>query len=192
MTPCVAASKSAPIMNSSTIGESFVISESALAIVQAAASPRNRILRGTLDEFWEVLDRETITRIEYGWSGYVLAALLRYLDEQGIDLLHFDHVQVASTISQTRGDSVYVLTPDHRARYLARLDPSAFDGEVLRRYYEEFNGMAAEGVDYAMLDGIAFFRDTVAPLRSTTVAVCIHRIVPGRAACARLAERAIS
>ena len=82
----------------STIGQSFVISESALPIVQAAASPRIRILRGMSDEFWDVLGGETISRIEYGWSGYVLATLLPYLDEQGIDLVHSDHDAVASTI----------------------------------------------------------------------------------------------
>jgi hypothetical protein len=147
----------------SAIGQSFVISESALPIAQA----------GTSDEFWDVLGHETITRIEYAWSGYVLATLLPYLDEQGIDLLHSDHDEVASTISQTREGSVFVLTSDHRERYLARLDPSAFDGAVLRRYYEEFNETAAEGVDYAMLDGIAFFRDTLAPLDSAIVAVFI-------------------
>jgi hypothetical protein len=150
-----------------------VISEPALPIVQAAASQRTRILRGTSDEFWDVLGRQTITRIEYAWSGYVLATLLPYLDEQGIDLLHSDHDEVASTISQTREGSVFVLTSDHRERYLARLDPSEFDGAVLRRYYEEFNETAAEGVDYAMLDGIAFFRDTLAPLDSAIVAVFI-------------------
>jgi hypothetical protein len=80
---------------------------------------------------------------------------------------------VASAISQTRGGSVFVLTSDHGERYLARLDPSAFDGAELRRYYEKFNETAAEGVDYAMLDGIAFFRDTLAPLEATTVAVFI-------------------
>jgi gluconate kinase len=72
----------------SAIGQSFVLSESALPIVQAAASPQKRIVRGTSDEFWDVLGRKTITRIEYAWSGYVLATLLPYLDEQGIDLLH--------------------------------------------------------------------------------------------------------
>jgi gluconate kinase len=157
----------------SAIGQSFVISESALPIVQAAASPRKRIVRGTSDEFWGVLGRETITRIEFAWSGYVLATLLPYLDEQGIDLMHSDHDEVASTISQTREGSVFVLTSDHRKRYLARLDPIAFDGAVLRRYYEEFNETAAEGVDYAMLDGIAFLRDTLAPLESAIVAVFI-------------------
>jgi gluconate kinase len=155
------------------IGQSFVISESALPIVQAAARPRERIVRGPSDEFWDVLGRETITRIEYSWSGDVLATLLPYLDEQGIDLVHSDHAEVASAISQTRVGSVFVLTSDHRERYLSRLDPSAFDGAVLRRYYEEFNETPAEGVDYAMLDGIAFFRDTLAPLDSAIVAVLI-------------------
>jgi gluconate kinase len=152
----------------SVIGQSFVISESALPIVQAAA-----IARETSSGFRDVLGRETITRIDYAWSGFVLTTLLPYLDEQGIDLVQTDHDEVASTISQARGGSVFVLTSDHRERYLARLDPSAFDGAVLRRYYEEFSETAAEGVDYAMLDGIAFFRDTLAPLDSAIVAVFI-------------------
>jgi hypothetical protein len=156
----------------SAIGESFVISESALEIVQAAAG-RPKPIDREADEFRDVLGRETIARIDFGWSGYVLATLLRHLDEQGIDLMHSDHDQVASTISQTREGSVFVLTSDHRERYLARLDPIAFDGAVLRSSYEEFNQRAAEGVSYAMLDGIAFFRDTLAPLRSTVVAVVI-------------------
>jgi len=157
----------------SAIGQSFVISESALPIVQAAASPRQRIVRRASDEFCEVLGRETIARIDYAWSGYVLATLLPYLDEQGIDLMHSDQAEAASTISQTREGSVFVFTSDHRERYVARLDPSAFDGAVLRRYYEEFDETAAEGVDYAMLDGIAFFRDTLAALDSGIVAVFI-------------------
>jgi len=157
----------------SAIGESFVISESALEVVQAAAGPRQRTVRGASDEVWDVLGRKAITRIEYGWSGDVLATLLPYLDEQGIGLMHSGHGEVASTLSQTREGSVFVLTSDHRERYLARLDPSAFDGAVLRRHYEEFNETAAEGVEYAVLDGIAFLRDTLAPLRSAIVAVLI-------------------
>jgi gluconate kinase len=155
----------------SAVGQSFVIAESALPSVQDAAARRKSIFRGASDHFWDVLGRETITRIEYSWSGYVLATLLPYLDEQGIDLMHSAHDEVTSTLSQTRAGSVFVLTSDHRERYLARLDPIEFDGAVLRRYYEEFNDMTAEGVDYAMLDGIAFFRDTLEPLQSAIVAV---------------------
>jgi hypothetical protein len=155
----------------SAIGRSFVISESALPIVRAAAGPRERSAPGASDELWDVLGRESITRLEYSWSGEVLSALLRYLDAQGIGLVRADHDQVAATILQTREGSVFVLTPGQRERYLARLDPSAFDGDVLGRYYEVLNGTAAEGVGYAMLDGIAFLRDTLSLLDSATVAV---------------------
>jgi hypothetical protein len=157
----------------SASGQSFVISESVLPIVEAAGSPRKRIVRGTSDEFWDVLGRETIARFDYAWSGYVLATLLSYLDEQGVDLMHSDHDEVASAISQTREDAVFVLTSDHRRRYVALLDPTVFDGVVLRRYYEQLNETPAEGVEYAMLDGIAFLRDTLAPLESATVAVLV-------------------
>jgi len=145
----------------SAIGQAFAISESSLRLVSAASK-----------RFWGVLGRETVTRIEYSWSGEVLVTLLRYLDEVGIDLIHSDQDEVASVMSQTREGSVLVLTSDQRERYSARLDPSRFDGAVLRRYYEELNETAAEDVDYAMLDGIAFFRDTLAPLDSAIVAVC--------------------
>jgi hypothetical protein len=156
----------------SAVGQSFVISESALQIVQAAAGPAQRIDQGA-DEFWAVLSREAITRIEYSWSGYAVATLLRYLEEQGIHLMHSDHDQIASTISQTRPSSVFVFTSDQRERYLARLDPSTFDGAALRSFYEESNELAADGVDYAMLDGIAFLRDTLEPLRPTIAALFI-------------------
>ena len=103
----------------------------------------------------------------------MLSTLLPYLDGEGIDLTHSDHDEVASTLSQTRDGSVLVLTSDHRDRYLARLDPSEFDGAVLGRYYEEFNETARDGARYAMLDGIAFIRDTLALLESALVAVLI-------------------
>jgi len=148
---CRPASDSTPTpwsKRGSVVGRSFVIARSALS-----------------DELWDVLDRETY--IEYAWSGHVLETLLPYLAEQGVDLMHSDHDEVG------RAGSVFVLTSDHRDRYLARLDPSAFDGAVLRRYYEDLNETGAEGVEYAMLDGIAFFRDTLAPLESALVAVLI-------------------
>jgi hypothetical protein len=173
---CGATSDSTPApwsKRGSAIGQSFVISESALPTVRAAAGPPKRVRRRTFDEFWDVLDRETITRVEFSWSGDVLATLLPYLNEQAIDLMHSDHDAAASTLSQIRKGSISVLTPDHRERYLARLDPSEFDGSLLRRYYEECNETTANGVEYAMLDGIAFFRDTLAPLGSATVAVFI-------------------
>ena len=134
--------------------------------------PESALQIGTSDEFWEALGRRPITRLEYGWSGHVLSTLLPYLDEQGVDLMHSAHDQVAATSSPGREVSVLVLTSDHRERYVARLDPSAFDGATLQRYYEELNETAADGVDAAMLDGIAFLRDTLEPLTAAGSLPC--------------------
>jgi hypothetical protein len=41
-----------------------------------------------------------------------------------------------------------------------RLDPSAFDPAELERYYEEAHGVRARRVGYAMVDAIAYFRDS--------------------------------
>jgi hypothetical protein len=140
---CPERSDSAPVpwsKRGSAFGRSFVVAESALPFTQAD---------------------EAIASLEYSWSGDVLAALLRYLAEQGIDLM------------DAARDSVLVLTSEHRARYLARLDPAAFDGSALRRFYEERNGTTAEGVEYALLDGVAFLRDTLELLQPGMVAVVV-------------------
>jgi hypothetical protein len=116
--------------------------------------------------------RETVTRLDYSWAGEVLATLLSYLDEQGIDLVH------------SAAGSIFVYTPDHSARYLARLDPVEFDGAVLRSYYERSNETEADGVEYAMLDGVAFLRDTLAPLEPANVAVLVIEQSDRGATCA--------
>ena len=59
----------------SAIGRSFAIPESALPIVWR-----------TTGDFWDVLDRDAITRFEYAWSGHVLATLFPYLDQQASTL----------------------------------------------------------------------------------------------------------
>ena len=145
------------------VGRSYILPEATLRLVREAATPRKRLLRGTEDEFWGVLERESVGSVEYEWSGYVLATLLSYLKEQGIDLMGADD-ETSTHLTQARHASTFILTPDQREQYLDRLDPSRFEGSLLRRYYEEFNETQADGVDAAMLDGIAFFRETLSRL----------------------------
>jgi hypothetical protein len=157
----------------SALGQTFVIPESSLASVAAAAKPRKRLLGGPVDEFWDVLRRESSDRIEYGWDGYVLATLLPYLAEQGIDLMNSEHDQAGTEISMSRDATAFVLTPVHREKYLLRLDPDRFDEATLQRYYEGFNQTDGTGVGPAMLDGIGFFRDGLAALNGSTVGLFI-------------------
>jgi hypothetical protein len=142
-------------------GQTQIIPESALPALQSA---------GAADQFWSVLEREATSRVEYRWSGYVLATLLVYLTEQDIDLMAA-HRETSAALSGALGASVFFFTTDQQSRYLGRLNPEEFDGATLRRYYEEFNATEAEGVEGAMLDGIAFLRDSLAALKDGTVAV---------------------
>jgi hypothetical protein len=138
-----------------------------LVLPERAAADRPAALRGALDD-------EAVARLEYSWSGDVLTTLLRYLDGQGIDLLTGSrHDEIGATVSAAGTASLVVLSPRHRERYEARLDPVAFDAAALRRSYERANEVTAEGVEYALLDGIAFLRDTLAPLRPGLVALLL-------------------
>ena len=112
----------------------------------------------------EDLATVAIDRVDFSWSGDLLTTLVSYLEDEGIDLSH----------SPLSDDSALVLTTGERDRHLARLDPAAFDGTVLRRYYEASNRTEAVGVEYAMLHGIAFLRDTLSALRPGTVAVVVR------------------
>jgi hypothetical protein len=132
-----------------------------------------QLLPRQTSDFDDVLRRESIGVIAFAWSGVVVTTLLAYLDGQAVNLLHSNHDEIASNLSNLAQASVFVLTSDHRERYLAELDPVRFEGPLLRRYYEELNETPAEGVEYALLDGIAFLRDALAPLESSAVAVLV-------------------
>lgn len=94
-------------------------------------------------------------RIEFAWSTRVLTALLSYLEAIGIDL------------------ALPRVTEEHRVRHLAQLDPTAFDPAALRGHYERLNATEAAGVDYAMLDGVAFLRDTLEALEPGLAAAIV-------------------
>jgi hypothetical protein len=157
----------------SAIGQTYVTPKSSLPTIESAATPRKRLLGGNVDEFWEVLGRESVGHIEYGWDGYVLATLLPFLSEQGIDLMTSEYAEAATAISNARDATAFVVTDRHRQQYLERLKPERFDDAALQRYFEEFNQTTADGVGAAMREGIAFFRDSLAALNSTTVGVFI-------------------
>jgi hypothetical protein len=108
-------------------------------------------------------------RLSYGWSGYVLATLLPYLDEQGVALMESSD---GDSVSKALQKTCFALTPEHR-RFLDRLDAASFDGQVLRKYYEAFNETSAEGVELAMLDGIRFLQAALGRLRDGTVGLLV-------------------
>lgn len=108
-------------------------------------------------------------KLDYPWSGYVIATLVPYLDEHGVDL---GGSELAMPLTNASGMSCIVLTHDHQ-RFLDKLDPASHDRGALRAYYEEFTGAPADGVDDAMVDGIRFLRDAITALTDHTIGLVV-------------------
>src|SRR5690349_10405647 len=93
---------------------------------------RQAVVEGDYHEF---LDQNGTPAADYDWSGYVLATLLPYLDEQQIHLGKSEHDDLASSLSQAaQGTSFIFFTDAHRQAYLSRLQPGSFSEEALRDY----------------------------------------------------------
>ena len=118
------------------------------------------------------LREQSQSEIDYDWSGYFLVILLSYLEEHGIDLMKSTYDVLTHELSISREMTIFILTPDHRDRYLSSLDPARFSADELRDYYNAFNETNEPQAGEAMLSGIEFLRQSLAGLRNGSVVVC--------------------
>ena len=122
-------------------------------------------------DYGQTLQRHGESVAEYGWSGYVLATLLAYLDEKEIPLTKSSYDSLATELSRSRGETIFIFTSAHRDAYLPRLSPGQFSANELGKYFNEFNGTRETEIGQAMLDGIASLRDGLAALDADSVIV---------------------
>lgn len=119
-----------------------------------------------------ILEREGQSAASYEGSGYVLATLLPYLDENGIPLMESPYSTLASQLSRSRGESVFIFTMEHREAYLPRLSPEHFAVDELRDYFNDFNEDDDPESGQAMLEAIASIRESLASVGADSVIVC--------------------
>jgi hypothetical protein len=141
---------------------------SALAGLRTAAVPKKTFFGSTKDGYDRYLAQNGRPVADYPWSGYVLATLLTYLEERGIDLMHSEHDELSTFLTTTRHATHFVFTDTHRSAYLDQLSKS-FSEEELRDYFNEFNASDEPDAGKPMLDGIAAFRDSVASVDKDSV-----------------------
>jgi hypothetical protein len=111
---------------------------------------------------------------DYEWSGFILATLLPYLDEQQIQLMKSEHDELATFLSQTLQATCFVFTDAHRQAYVSKLAPETFSAQKLGDYYNEFNATDEPDAGQPMLDGIRAFRQSLSALDGDSVIVfCI-------------------
>jgi hypothetical protein len=109
---------------------------------------------------------------DYEWSGYILATLLPYLEEQHqIDLMRSEHDDLAAFLTERQQATHFIFTHAHRQSFHSRLDPQAFSAESLRDYYNEFNESDEPDVGQPMLDGVRAVRQCLGALDEGSVIV---------------------
>lgn len=111
---------------------------------------------------------------DYEWSGFILATLLPYLDEQQIQLMKSEHDELAAFLSHSLQATCFIFTEAHRQAYVGTLAPESFSKQKLGDYYNEFNATDEPDAGQPMLDGIRAVRQSLSALDGDSVVVfCI-------------------
>jgi hypothetical protein len=132
---------------------------------------RKATTQGSFDTF---LQQHGKSVADYEWSGFILATLLPYLDEQQIRLMKSEYDELATFLSQTLQATCFIFTDAHRAAYADRLAPESFSEQKLCDYYNEFNASAEPDAGQPMRDGIRAFRQSLSALDGDSMIVfCI-------------------
>jgi hypothetical protein len=131
-----------------------------------AAVPK--ILLGKSEDGFYRFLRETGTPLsDYEWSGYFIATLLPYLEqERDISFTNSEFDDLETFITNIRGSSSFVLTNFHREQFLEKLDPSTFSESELKDYFEKFNETKNPESGRAMLDGIGVIQQNLLKVRA--------------------------
>jgi hypothetical protein len=135
----------------------------------ALEGPRTAAGSGTDYDYLTANGREVA---EYGWSGYVLATLLPYLQEKHqIDLMKSEYDELAAFLTNTTGATHFIFTPGQRAAFLNRLEPKLFSEEDMRQYFNEFNATNEQEIGRAMLDGVIALHESLGQIEDSSVVV---------------------
>ena len=110
-----------------------------------------------LDAFWDLLHKEAPrVQPEFPHSGYVIAVLLEFLEEQGLHLVASDPGPDAEKIHEAALGLEFCLGPEEGQAAVAALsEPHPTEAE-LAAFYEEFAEEPVAKAGAAMSDGIDF------------------------------------
>jgi hypothetical protein len=125
-------------------------------------------------EFNRFLEEHGKSVADYEWSGFILATLLPYLDEQQIQLMNSEHDDLSTFLSETLQATCFIFTDAHRQAYASRLAPGSFSEQALCDYYNEFNATHEPNMGQPMLAGIRAFQESLSAVDANSVIVfCI-------------------
>ncbi len=147
-----------------------MLPETALDGLREVAVPKKRLFGAARDTYHDYLRQNGREVADYKWSGYILATLLVYLQEQQIDLMTSDYDELAGFLTKSRNATHLIFTNALKQAFIAKLR-GQFSEQALCDYYNEFNGTQETGVGKPMLDGIEAFRQSLNALEPGSVVV---------------------
>jgi hypothetical protein len=155
----------------SAIASFIQIPKAAIEELRLATTPQKKILEGMRDAYPDYLQKNGQSVAEYEWSGYVLATLLVYLQQQHhIDLMHSEYDELSKFLTNERGATHFIFTDSHKKAYLEKFD-LPFSEEELCSYYNEFNATHEDQAGEPMLDGIRSLRHCLNAIVDQSVVV---------------------
>lgn len=117
------------------------------------------------DNYWDYLNANSKKLKSFGWSGYIFANLLIFLEEKkGIDLLKGKHDDIANSIVDKRQNSTIILTFDHKQKYLTGLSPDKYTIEELIEFNKDFSEEDDPELAKAEIEGIRTLQDSLSLL----------------------------
>jgi hypothetical protein len=123
-------------------------------------------------DFDHVLEKQGEEVVTYPHSGYVLMALLPYLEEHhNIDLIKSEYDAVAVSLSAESGATHYFLTNALKLSHLAKLRSLSVSNEELRDYCNEFYDANEPDAAEPMLDGMRALREALSHVDDSSVVV---------------------
>ncbi len=140
--------------------------------IREAVVPKKGFFGGVKDVFHDTLQKQGREVASYQWSGYVLATLLPFLDEQGLDLMKSEHDELSKYVSEKRQTTCFVLTNSHK-KHLPQLQHQSFSEAALRDYYNEFNRTTESDIGKAMLDGIQVLNESLKSVDENSVVILL-------------------
>ncbi len=157
----------------SAIASFILLPKSALSELSDAATPKKGFFGGVKDRFHDFLRSRGREVTSYDWSGYVLATLLPFLDERGVDLMKSEYGELSSHLSKERKSTCFIFTSAHKRAYLSQLSPDSYSEAELRDYCNEFNGSSEAEAGKPMRDGIRAIHDSLHQLDDDSV-ILLH------------------
>ena len=155
----------------SAIASFIKLPKTALNGLREAAVPKKRFFGAPRDTYHDYLRQHGQEIADYKWSGYVLATLLPYLEEQHqIALMNSEHDELGTFLCKARRASCFIFTAAHKQAFLTKLE-GQFSEQALCDYYNKFNETHETEAGKPMLDGVHAFRQSLSALDENSVIV---------------------